>query len=202
MHQVSLLINFPVNTSMSVMGLKNKSCKKRWGGELAAIDVSRPPQRLGYVSPKSAIDVNDGIWMSAAHQFALSHVFVHKGKKVTGCVSVLRVTGRWSTLWLYELAGFSPNAIFFWKAFFHTWVSGKWDAASRVIKKHGGDKVSVCSISIYSIFTSSILILSCIMRFAQNSSVCWQTEMSAPLSLAMKLPNARKHTHRTLTATH
>lgn len=47
MHQVSLLINFPVNTSMSVMGLKDKSCKKRWGR--AAIDVSRPPQQLRYM---------------------------------------------------------------------------------------------------------------------------------------------------------
>lgn len=109
------------------------------------------------VSPKSAIDVNDWIWVSAARQFAISHVFMHYGKKVTGCVSVLTVTsGRSATLWFYSFAGLSPNAIVSEFFFFQTWVNGKLDSASRLIKKHGVDKVSI-----YSSFTSSILILSC-----------------------------------------
>lgn len=63
------------------------------------------------VSPKSAID-DRWIWVSAARQFAISHVFMHYREKVTGCVSVLTVTsGRSAALWFYSFAGLSPNAI-------------------------------------------------------------------------------------------
>lgn len=40
------------------------------------------------------------------------------------------------------------------------------------------------------------------MRFAQNSSVCWQTEMSAPVRVAMLFQGTRKHAYKTPTAGH
>lgn len=118
------------------------------------------------------------------------------GKKVTGCVSVLRGTCRLSASWSYKLAGLSPSAVFFpQKPSFQIWVNGKWDAARKVIKKHGADKVSIC----HSISTASIFILSCIMRFAQNSSVCSQTEMSA---LGLSGWQRRSQMHGTIPTQH
>lgn len=76
------------------------------------------------------------------------------------------------------------------------WVNGKWVAVRKGIKKHGGDKAFIC----HSIFTASIFILSCIMRFAQNASVCSQTEMSA-LGLSGWPCGSQMHANMTQTAT-
>lgn len=83
--------------------------------------------------------------------------------------------GRLSASWSHELAGLSHMVVFSKSSLFKMWVNGKLDTARKAIKKQEGDKVSIC----HSIFTASIFILSCIMRFAQNSSVCSQAEMSA-----------------------
>lgn len=109
--------------------------------------------------------------MSAAHQFGISHMFVHKGKRSQ---VVLRGTSRLSASSSYELAGLSPSAFsFFPKALFFPIVS-QWKmewAPVKELKNMGEIK--------YSYATASIFILACIMRFAQNSSVRSQTEMSA-----------------------
>lgn len=54
--------------------------------------------------------------MSAAHQFAISHVFVHKGKKVTGCDSGLQAGGLHYDC--MSLQGLVPMLCFFLKGLF------------------------------------------------------------------------------------
>lgn len=125
--------------------------------------------------------------MSAAHQFAISHMFVHQGKRSQVVLVYSGVQAGCLHHDHMSLQGLIPVRLF---TPLKRWVNGKWDASRKVIKKHA-DKVSMCQ----RLFTASVFILSRIMRFAQNSSVCfagWNVS-TWPLRFAVSLPIACKH---------